>query len=69
MCGELCVPNAPKSLTQVILKMVEETPNDQELGKKIRELITDIYDVPEVPYRPLGEEKVKQIVDTIYGDV
>ena len=44
MCGELCCgSHEPKSLTQVIIKMVEETPNDADLGKNVRKLILDIY--------------------------
>jgi hypothetical protein len=68
MCGELCCGSGePKSLTQAIIKMVEETPNDQDLGKKVRNLIEDIYGVQAMRPKTLGEARVKEIVDGIYG--
>lgn len=33
----------PTSLTQAIIALVEKYPNDADLGKEVRQLITDIY--------------------------
>ena len=67
MCGELCCGSSePKSLTQVIIKMVEETPNDADLGKEVRKLVEDIYGSEMPSPRILGETRIKEIVDGIY---
>ena len=67
MCGELCCGSSePKSLTQVIIKMVEETPNDADLGKEVRKLVEDIYGSEISSPRILGETRIKEIVDGIY---